>query len=114
MKRFCALLLCLALAAPPALAAPADAWPDWAEEALSWGREVSISQELLRVPEEAVTRGMAAQLLYEAAGRPAVTEECPFSDVSGAYADAVAWAASQGYLTGVGDGIYEPSRPVTR
>ena len=114
MKRFCALLLCLALAAPPALAAPADAWPDWAEEALSWGREVSISQELLRVPEEAVTRGMAAQLLYEAAGRPAVAEECPFSDASGAYADAVAWAASQGYLTGVGDGTYEPSRPVTR
>ena len=113
MKRICALLLCGALLFPQ-VAGAADAWPAWAEEALSWGREASISQEFLSEPEETVTRGMAAQLLYEAAGRPAVPGKCPFTDVSGDNADAVTWAAEQGYLTGVGDGKYEPGRSVTR
>ena len=113
MKRICALLLCGALLFPQGAGA-ADAWPAWAEEALSWGREASISQEFLSQPEETVTRGMAAQLLYEAAGKPAVSGECPFTDVSGDNADAVTWAAEQGYLTGVGDGKYEPARSVTR
>ena len=113
MKRICALLLCGALLFPQGVGA-ADAWPSWAEEALSWGREVSISQEFLSQPEETVTRGMAARLLYEAAGKPAVSGECPFTDVSGDNADAVTWAAEQGYLTGVGDGKYEPARSVTR
>ena len=87
MKRLFALLLCGALMVPPGLAAPAADWPQWAEEALSWGREASISRDLLAAPQKTVTRGMAAQLLYEAAGRPAVSGECPFSDVSGDYAE---------------------------
>lgn len=110
MKRICALLLCGALLFPQGAGA-ADAWPAWAEEALSWGREASISQEFLSQPEETVTRGMAAQLLYEAAGKPAVSGECSFTDVSGDNADAVTWAAEQGYLTGVGDGKYSPAAP---
>ena len=114
MKRLFALLLCGTLMVPPGLAAPAADWPQWAEEALSWGRDASISRDLLAVPGKTVTRGMAAQLLYEAAGKPAVSGECPFTDVSGDNADAVTWAAERGYLTGVGDGRYEPGRSVTR
>ena len=37
MKRLFALLLCGVLMVPPGLAAPAADWPQWAEEALSWG-----------------------------------------------------------------------------
>ena len=114
MKRLFALLLCGALMVPPGLAAPAADWPQWAEEALSWGREASISRDLLAVPEKTVTRGMAAQLLYEAAGRPAVSGACPFSDVSGEYSSAVTWAAGEGCLSGAGDGTFAPDRPVTR
>ena len=114
MKRLFALLLCGALMVPPGLAAPAADWPQWAEEALSWGREASISRDLLAVPGKTVTRGMAAQLLYEAAGRPAVSGTCPFSDVSGEYSSAVTWAAAEGCLSGVGDGTFAPDRPVTR
>lgn len=69
MKRVCALLLCAALSVPPAFAVSDTQWPAWAEQALSWGQDVSISQEFLRAPEKTVTRGEAAQLLYEAAGR---------------------------------------------
>lgn len=114
MKRLFALLLCGALMVPPGLAAPAADWPQWAEEALSWGREASISRDLLAAPQKTVTRGMAAQLLYEAAGRPAVSGTCPFSDVSGEYSSAVTWAAAEGCLSGVGDGTFAPDRPVTR
>ena len=57
---------------------------------------------------------MAAQLLYEAAGRPAVSGACPFSDVSGEYSSAVTWAAEEGCLSGAGDGTFAPDRPVTR
>ena len=114
MKRICALLCCLTLLSTWAFALSEAAWPAWAEGALSWGREVSISQEFLSAPDRIVTRGEAAQLLYEAAGQPELSEECPFSDVSGAYADGVTWAAEQGYITGVGGGRYEPDRPVAR
>ena len=114
MKRLFALLLCGALMVPPGLAAPAADWPQWAEEALSWGRDASISRDLLAVPGKTVTRGMAAQLLYEAAGRPAVSGACPFSDVSGEYSSAVTWAAGEGCLSGAGDGTFAPDRPVTR
>ena len=114
MKRVCALLICLSLAMPSAFAAEEGTWPDWAQEAMSWGQSLSISQEFLNAPEEVVTRGAAAQLLYEAAGRPAADGECPFSDVSGDTADAITWAAEQELVTGVGNGRYEPSRPVAR
>ena len=109
----CALLLCGALLLSPTLAADGG-WPDWAENALSWGQEKTVSGDFLSAPEEVVTRGAAAQLLYETAGRPQTAGACPFSDVPGAYADAVTWAAEQGYLTGVGGDTYAPDRPVTR
>ena len=114
MKRICSVLLCLALLSPPALAASEGSWPAWAEPSLSWGQDKSIGSEFLSAPAAVVTRGAAAQLLYEAAGRPDVSAACPFSDVSGAYADAVTWAAERGYLSGTGDGTYQPSRLVTR
>lgn len=115
MKRVCAVLLCGALLLPPAaFAASEEEWPAWGAAALEWGQERAVSEEFLSAPEEIVTRGAAAQLLYEAAGRPQVSGACPFFDVSGDYADAITWAAEQGILTGVGDGRYEPDRPVTR
>ena len=114
LRRGCALLLFLALLSSAALAAAPGDWPAWAEAALDWGQDRAVSQDLLREPEAVVTRGLAAQLLYEAAGWPAVSEACPFSDVPDEYADAVTWAAAEGILNGVGGGRYEPSRSVTR
>ena len=109
MKRVFAFLLCGALMLPHALAAAPDSWPDWAQEALLWGEQAALSQSFLTQPNEVVTRGMAAQVLYEAADRPAAGS-CPFTDVPQAYAQAAAWAAEQGYITGVGDG--PPGRAV--
>ena len=69
MKRVCALALCLALLTPAALAAPSDDWPAWAEDALAWGRERSVSQEFLNAPEETVT---AVNTGWLGEARPAV------------------------------------------
>ena len=113
MKRIGALLLCGILLLPAA-GASGTPWPAWAAEALAWGREKSVSRAFLASPGQRLTRGAVARLLYESAGQPAAHEECPFSDVSEKDAVAVGWAAGQGYLTGVGDGTYEPGRPVTR
>ena len=111
MKKFLLSLLCvLALTA----AVSAADWPAWGQEALDWAQEVSISEAYLSAPGQTVTRADAAQLLYEAAGRPAVEGECPFSDVSGDAAAAITWAAEQGYIDGQGDGTFAPETAVER
>ena len=111
MKRVLAGMLCCVTLSTSILAAP---WPSWAQNAYDWGQSQSISEELLSSADTVVTRAAAARLLYEANGSPAVTEACPFSDVTGTAADAVTWAEQQGYITGVGNGLYAPARSVTR
>lgn len=96
MKRFCAFALCAALLTSMA-AGPVQAVSSWVED-----------------PDEMVTRGMAAQLLYEAAGSPEGRSTQSFKDVSGPQADAISWAADNGYINGVGDGLYRPDALVTR
>lgn len=63
-----------------------------------------------------LTRGRLLQLLYEAAGRPQAAEDAPFEDLFpiAYYADAAAWAAERGILTGTDRGTLEGVRPVTR
>ncbi len=111
MKRLLSIVLCVALLVTCSQAA---GWSEWAEGALEWGQDASISEKLLENPDATVTRAVAAQLLYEAAGSPEVEWECPFTDLSEEYADAVSWAAGLGYVMGVGEGLYSPDRPVTR
>lgn len=111
MKRVLAGMLCCVTLSTSILAAP---WPSWAQDAYDWGQSQSISEELLSSADMVVTRAAAARLLYEANGSPAVTAACPFSDVTGAAANAVTWAEQQGYITGVGNDLYAPARSVTR
>ena len=94
MKRLAALLLCGALMLP-----------------LTTGAQGAQQQQAQEA--SGVSRGQAAQMLYEAQGSPAVTAGCPFSDVSEGQRDAVAWAAQQGIVAGVGEGCYAPERAVS-
>lgn len=110
MKKALSLLLALSILTTAAFAA----WPSWAGEAEDWGEAKSLSQEFMSAPADTVTRSMAAQLIYEAAGRPEVTGDQPFTDVEGAYSGAIAWAAAQGIVDGVGNGKFAPEAPVTR
>lgn len=111
MKRICTVLVCAMFASASVCAAE---WPEWAENAFSWAEQSEISDDFLQEPETIVTRGMAAQLMYEAAGRPSSAYELPFSDVPDEYSDAVAWAAENSYIEGVGDGLFVTDNAVTR
>lgn len=68
-------------------------------------------------PNEPASRGMIAAILYRLEGRPAVSgASAAFNDVAdGAwYADAVAWAAANGIMSGYDNGSFGTNDPITR
>jgi len=67
-------------------------------------------------PNAGFSRAMLAQTLYAMSGKPTVKAEGTFADVAANawYADAVNWAAEQGYVSGVGDGKFAPDASITR
>lgn len=67
------------------------------------------------VPNGKLSRAMLAQILYNQAGKPAAGAS-NFSDVKSSdwYAQAVAWAAEKGVVTGFEDGTFRPNDYVTR
>ena len=66
-------------------------------------------------PESPMTRAMLVTVLWRYAGEPAEGENI-FSDVEDSewYAKAVAWAAENGIVGGVGNGRFEPEGEITR
>lgn len=67
-------------------------------------------------PNDNLARAQLTQILYSLAGKPEITETMDFPDVSEAewYADAVKWAASEGIVSGYGNGNFGPNDPITR
>ncbi len=67
-------------------------------------------------PDETLSRAQLAQILYNRAGRPALTGASPFPDVADGrwYTDAILWANGNGIVTGYGNGLFGPNDPVTR
>ena len=68
-------------------------------------------------PAGKMTRGMVVTVLYRMAGEPDVTDvKAPFTDVAADkyYADAVAWAYSEGIVKGMTATTFAPDDPVTR
>jgi hypothetical protein len=67
-------------------------------------------------PNGTLTRAQLAQILYNAAGKPEVTAENPFTDVPEThwYAKAVIWAAQAGVVEGYGDGKFGPNDKISR
>ena len=71
----------------------------------------------LFAPDDALTRGMFVTMLARLAGvNQADYPDSRFSDVEASawYAPSVSWAASEGIVSGVGDGKFEPNRNITR
>jgi len=67
-------------------------------------------------PNASLTRAMIVTLLWREAGSPNVSAPNPFSDVTSGtwYSDAVAWAAVNGIVFGLGDGTFAPHANITR
>ena len=94
----------------------AGAWyRDGVEYALKKGLMRGVSDSAF-APDETTDRAMAITVLWRAAGSPVVNYAVPFSDVAAGswYADAVAWAASEGIITGYTDGRFGVGDRVTR
>lgn len=67
-------------------------------------------------PDASMTRAMVVQTLYNRAGKPAVSGDAAFTDVSTSdwYYDAVQWAKANNVASGVGNGKFNPNGKVTR
>ena len=90
----------------------------WYYDAVSFAKEHALFQgvgDRAFAPESAMRRAMVVQVLYNYAGNGAVCPN-PFTDVpdSAWYARAVAWAAREGLVNGVGEGRFAPEASVTR
>lgn len=66
-------------------------------------------------PDTVMSRAMLVQVLYNLEGKPEAAD-CAFTDVAADawYADAVAWAADAGIVTGVSDTTFAPDQMMTR
>ncbi|HIZ94923.1 C69 family dipeptidase [Flavonifractor sp. An112] len=66
-------------------------------------------------PDTVMSRAMLVQVLYNLEGKPEAAD-CTFTDVAADawYADAVAWAADAGIVTGVSDITFAPDQMMTR
>lgn len=67
-------------------------------------------------PDESMSRGMLATVLYNLEDHPDQDGAVTFSDVSSDawYSDSVAWAAENGIVNGYGDGQFGPDDSITR
>ena len=63
LKKLTALFLSVLLLTSTA---SAGLWPDWAAPAEDWAEQIGLSDTFLDHPGMTVTRGQAAQMLYEA------------------------------------------------
>ena len=92
---------------------------DWFYDAVAYVYENGImagTDETIFEPGMLLDRAMAAQLFYNLEGKPAVTGDSAFTDVtSGHWAvDAITWAAQNDIVAGIGGGLYDPDTDVTR
>ena len=92
---------------------------DWFYDAVAYVYENGImagTGETTFAPYMELDRAMAAQLFYNLEGKPAVTGDSTFTDVtSGHWAvDAITWAAQNDIVAGIGGGLYDPDSNVTR
>ena len=103
------------------------AWPftdvtegeDWFYDAVAYVYENGImagTDETTFEPTMELDRAMAAQLFYNLEGKPAVTGDSTFTDVtSGHWAvEAITWAAQNDIVAGIGGDLYDPDSNVTR
>ena len=67
-------------------------------------------------PSDNLSRGMLAQILYNLEGRPTVSSQMPFTDVSEGryYYNAILWAQANGIVGGYGGGLFGPDDNITR
>lgn len=92
---------------------------DWFSAAVQYAFEHKLmtgTGNNLFSPNTATSRAMLVTILYRLEGSPAVTTASPFADVAAGtyYADAVAWAAQSGIVSGYSADRFAPNDSLTR
>ncbi len=95
---------------------PADAWYSASVYYAYVNSIMSGTSPANFSPQEPVTRGMAALLLYRLAGSPAVDGKNTFRDLPKGewYTEAAVWAAENDILPGLEDGTFAPDTVISR
>ena len=67
-------------------------------------------------PDATTSRSMIATILWRMAGSPVVNYAMDYTDVAQGqwYSEAIRWAASEGVVTGYGNGLFGTNDPITR
>ena len=103
---------------PPALPFTDVSEGDWYHDAVAFCWENGImdgTSGTAFAPNMILTRAMMAQVLYNLAdGTPAAAAGFPDVSPTAWYADAVNWAAANGYVTGYDNGLFGPEDDLTR
>lgn len=96
-----------------------DTKDHWAQEAIAYCYAKGLmvgTGETTFAPDLTTSRGMIVTILYALEEKPAVSGGTAFADVdeNAWYADAAAWAAKIGIVSGYGDGCFGPDDEITR
>ncbi|MEZ5382029.1 MAG: S-layer homology domain-containing protein [Microthrixaceae bacterium] len=95
-----------------------DVVAGWQQGPVSWMFATGITTGTTATtysPDDSVTRGQLAALLYRLAGEPGGAPPHPFGDVSAAWQQApVSWMFANGITTGTSQTEFSPDEPVTR
>ena len=88
-------------------------------QAVLWAVENGIAlgvDEQTFAPDDTVSRAQAVAFLHRAAGKPVVSGQQQFDDISAEdyYAEDVAWALEQGITSGTGNNRFSPTDRCTR
>lgn len=88
---------------------------DYYYKAVLWAAENNMFSGDVFLPNAPCTRAMAVEFIWEQAGRPSASG-CKFIDVpsSASYAQAVAWAISNGVTYGTSNTTFSPDANCTR
>ena len=121
-KKLLSLLLLTALTAGlclPAAAAhtdvPAGAWYHAAVEEVTALSLMDDLEEGRFGPDSNADRSTVVEALWRLDGRPAFSDDLPFTDMGGArYTDSVRWSYANGVVNGTSDTTFSPTLQVTR
>lgn len=91
---------------------------DWAHRGIDFVLKNGLfngMEETLFCPDEAMSRAMLVTVLWRYSGSPKGYEN-GFSDVAPGlwYSDAIAWAAEESIVSGMGEGLFDPDGLLTR
>ncbi len=105
----------MARAATPFTDVPSDSWyVNFVDYAYNHKLMAGTSDTTF-APNQMMTRGMLATVIYSIAGKPAPSKQSPFTDIGNTwYTKAVNWCYGEGIVAGITNTTFAPNHHVTR